>query len=121
MEENNLTAMTDNSNDDLLLNSFFSENTINVPDDGFTDRVMQRLPERKNRLAQVWTWLCAVAGIVFLVATKSWLTIYSLLKNMLLGIIPDHLSHVTLAPYIIAMIIISALMGYSLAKETTYK
>jgi hypothetical protein len=55
--------------------------------------------------------------VAFLIATKSWLTIYTMLKNMLLGINLEQLSHVNLAPYILAMLIISALMGYSLAKE----
>lgn len=35
--------MTDN-NDDVLVKKFFSENRIDVPDDGFSRRVMRRLP-----------------------------------------------------------------------------
>ena len=105
------------NDDDQLRASFFTENPINVPEDDFTERVMQHLPERSNRLARIWTWLCAIVGVVFLIATKSWLNIYMLLKNMLLGINLEHLSHINLAPYILAMLIISALMGYSLATE----
>ena len=117
MEEDNKKMMIDMNDDDQLLASFFTENPISVPEDDFTERVMQHLPERSNRLARVWTWLCAIAGVVFLIATKSWLTIYTMLKNMLLGINLEQLSHINLAPYILAMLIISALMGYSLAKE----
>ena len=117
MEEDNKKMMIDMNDDDQLLASFFTENPISVPEYDFTERVMQHLPERSNRLARVWTWFCAIAGVVFLIATKSWLTIYTLLKNMLLGINLEQLSHVNLAPYILAMLIISALMGYSLAKE----
>ena len=105
------------NDDDQLLVSFFTENPISVPEDDFTERVMQHLPERSNRLARIWTWLCAIVGVVFLIATKSWLTIYTMLKNMLLGINLEQLTHINLAPYILAMLIISALMGYSLAKE----
>ena len=117
MADDNMKTMIDMSDDEQLLGAFFSENTISVPEDDFAERVMRRLPERTNRMARIWTWLCVIAGVVFLIATKSWLTIYTLLKNMLLGINTEQLSHVNLAPYILAMLIISVLMGYSLAKE----
>jgi hypothetical protein len=117
MEDDKMKTTINMNDDDQLLASFFTDNTINVPEDDFTERVMQHLPERSNRLARIWTWLCAIVGVVFLIATKSWLTIYMLLKNMLLGINLEQLSHINLAPYILAMLIISALMGYSLAKE----
>lgn len=117
MADDNMKTMIDMSDDDQLLGAFFSENTISVPEDDFAERVMQGLPERTNRLARIWTWLCVIAGVVFLIATKFWLVIYNLLKNMLLGIKPEQFSNVNIAHYVLALLIISILMGYSFAKE----
>lgn len=44
--------MTDN-NDDVLVKKFFSENRIDVPDDGFSRRVMRRLPDRTRRISRL--------------------------------------------------------------------
>lgn len=117
MANDNLKTMVDMSDDEQLLGAFFADNMITVPDDDFAERVMQGLPERKNRWARIWTWFCAIAGVVFFILTKSWLAIYSIFKNMLLSINLENSTHVNLMPYIVALLIISALMGYSFAKE----
>lgn len=60
-------------NDDLLVRKFFEDNRISVTDNGFSQRVMQRLPRRARRLNRIWTVICAVAGLIF-VFTSDWLT-----------------------------------------------
>ena len=42
-------------NDDKLLGNFFAEKRQEVADNGFTRRVMRKLPCRDNRLARLWT------------------------------------------------------------------
>ncbi len=42
-------------NNDKLLERFFTENRQEVADNGFSRRVMHRLPDRSNRLARLWT------------------------------------------------------------------
>ena len=46
-------VMTENN--DRLLESFFAENRQEIADNGFSRRVMHRLPNRSNRLARLWT------------------------------------------------------------------
>ncbi len=55
--------MTDNK-DELLVKKFFEGNRIDLPDDGFSHRVMRRLPDRERRLNRLWTALCVVVGVV---------------------------------------------------------
>lgn len=55
-----------NENDDLLVRSFFAANTPEIADDGFTERVMRRLPSPAMRLNRIWTVICGLAGIVWL-------------------------------------------------------
>ena len=42
-------------NNDKLLENFFAENRQEVADNGFSRRVMHRLPNRNSRLARLWT------------------------------------------------------------------
>ena len=53
--------------DDELLARFFNENRVELADDGFSARVMQQLPSRSVRLSRIWTLVCTLAGVVFLV------------------------------------------------------
>lgn len=46
-------VMTENN--DKLLENFFAENRLEVADNGFSRRVMHRLPNRNSRLARLWT------------------------------------------------------------------
>lgn len=58
---------------DALLQQFFSEAAQRtIEDNGFTERVMKNLPDRKldvaRRLSQLWTLFClVVAGVLFFV------------------------------------------------------
>lgn len=50
--------------DELLVRKFFEENKAELPDDGFSQRVMRRLPDRARRLNRIWTAVCVVAGVL---------------------------------------------------------
>lgn len=60
--------MTDDR-DELLVRKFFDENKIELPDDGFSRRVMRRLPDRARRLNRIWTAVCLLLGA--LIAVKN--------------------------------------------------
>lgn len=56
-----------NKDDELLLESFFADMKEDIPDDGFTDRVMHEIPDASHqRLVRWWQVACIVVGIVFL-------------------------------------------------------
>lgn len=57
----------ENDRDELLVRKFFDENKFDVPDEGFSRRVMRRLPDRARRLNRVWTAVCAVVGVLLFV------------------------------------------------------
>ena len=62
-------AMTDKDN--MMIEDFFKQAALQqIEDNGFTERVMHNLPDRKGymvrRLSQLWTLFCiAVAGVLF--------------------------------------------------------
>ena len=54
-------------NDDKLLKDFFANNRQEITDNGFTHRVMHRLPDRSRRLSQIWTAFCFTLALVLFV------------------------------------------------------
>lgn len=63
--------MTDNR-DDILIKKFFEENITEIEDNGFSRRVMRRLPGRASRTNRIWTALCAAAGIAVFIIFHGW-------------------------------------------------
>ena len=76
--------------DEQLLQSFFAECRMDIPDDGFSDRVMQALPSsemekevaKRRRLEHLWTAACVAIGIVAAVVCQGWEQIQSFLYGM---------------------------------------
>jgi len=70
--------MTDNQ----LLENFFQEaRQATVPDNGFTERVMQQVPDRRMlTLSRLWTVFCVAAAALLFILLRGWEMIaYSLL------------------------------------------
>ena len=55
-------------NNDRLLEHFFADNRKEIADNGFTRRVMHRLPSHSRRLSQIWTIFCFTLALVLFVA-----------------------------------------------------
>lgn len=67
--------------DDFLVQSFFSNMQMEeIPDDGFSDRVMAALPSgaetslvsKRRRLERVWTAVCVGLGVLVAVLCQGW-------------------------------------------------
>lgn len=53
-------------NNDKLLHDFFAKNKQEIADNGFSRRVMHRLPSRSNHLARIWSaFVMTVATVLF--------------------------------------------------------
>jgi len=76
--------MIDNKIDDELLAKFFENNKIgDIPDDGFSDRVMHTLPKHNEWLNTLWTAVCAIAIFAYFISVMdlmflNWLFLISL-------------------------------------------
>ena len=86
--------------DDQLLQAFFADNRMEeIPDDGFSDRVMQALPDldpektvltldqdqalaKRLRLEHLWTAACVAVGVVAAVVCQGWEQIQGWLFSM---------------------------------------
>ena len=77
--------------DDQRLQAFFADNRMEeIPDDGFSDRVMQALPgldqektwAKRRRLEHLWTAACVAVGLVAAVVCQGWEQIQGWLFSM---------------------------------------
>ena len=78
--------------DEKLLESFFADCRMDIPDDGFSDRVMAALPlaERQGkavsmvnrRLVHLWTAACVAVGVIAAVVCQGWEQIQGLFYAM---------------------------------------
>lgn len=50
--------------DDILLKQFFNENRQEIADNGFTERVMKRLPGRANRLSNILMAVGVILAVI---------------------------------------------------------
>ena len=83
--------MTDR--DDMMIEKFFNQAAQQqIEDHGFTERVMQSLPERKlltaHRMSQLWTLFCIVVALTLFYMFGGWHTLQGLFVGglrMMLG------------------------------------
>ena len=57
--------------DEMMLQAYFEANRQHIADDGFSRKVMRRLPDHAAIYNKIWTAVCAVAAIAILAASHS--------------------------------------------------
>lgn len=63
----------DMEDNERLLQQFFSEAASQqIADNGFTERVMRRLPSQKSWIARFWTPCCIATFVVLFIAFRGW-------------------------------------------------
>lgn len=107
--------------DDELVMMFFEENRVELPDDGFSKRVMGRLPSRSVKLNRIWTAACWIVGICAFIYFKGWSQLGILLENAkgnLIGSLSS-MDLITVSPAIIwmSLMILVSLAFYDVVKS----
>ena len=101
------------------INKLFKVHKIDVPDDGFSERIMRRLPERKSILPQLVMSVCIIIGIAatFLICGVTPLIeqVNSLISSIGNLQIPSSSAVITY----IGLLSLAGIIGYSLVKAET--
>lgn len=79
-EDNKMNQTMLAQDDEQLLQSFFADCQTELPDDGFSDRVMAALPSTeaekaavmRRRMEHVWTLVCVAIGLIAAVVCQGW-------------------------------------------------
>ena len=94
-EDNKMNQTLLAQDDEQLLQSFFAECQTELPDDGFSDRVMAALPSTeaekaavmRRRMEHVWTLVCVAIGLIAAVVCQGWEQIQGFLFSMKIDIL----------------------------------
>ena len=99
--------------DEDLIGKFFAEQTFDVPDQGFSSRVMRRLPDSSLRLSRIWTAVCAVALVAVFILTKGWVALMGSFQGLFADTVTS-VSQLSLASAFATVVTLSALACYGL-------
>lgn len=94
-EDNKMNQTMLAQDDEQLLQSFFADCQTELPDDGFSDRVMSALPSTeaekaavmRRRMEHVWTLVCVAIGLIAAVVCQGWEQIQGFLFSMKIDIL----------------------------------
>lgn len=94
-EDNKINQTMLAQDDEQLLQSFFADCQTELPDDGFSDRVMAALPSTeaekaavmRRRMEHVWTLVCVAIGLIAAVVCQGWEQIQGFLFSMKIDIL----------------------------------
>jgi len=113
-----------NDNDEQLIQMFFAEQRQDIPDQGFSRRVMRQLPSRAWQLNRIWTAICSVVGILLFffcggtqIVKLLLMYLVKVILILLHGIGTLDVSPVTLYLGLIAFMLIASINIMSLSKE----
>ena len=101
------------TSDEELIGKFFAEQTFDVPDQGFSSRVMRRLPDSSLRLSRIWTEVCAVALVAVFILTKGWVALMGSFQGLFADTVTS-VSQLSLASAFATVVTLSALACYGL-------
>ena len=108
---------------DSLLQQFFSEAASQqIDDNGFTERVMQRLASPNvQRVSRLWTWFCIAVFVVLFVACRGWELLAVQFEVMLRTIATQSLSINLLMLFTVVFGLLFVGVGEVISSETVRK
>lgn len=110
--------MDNKNSDDMLVDKFLSQHATPLPDDGFTQRVMTRLPDSNaQRLNRLWIAFCTLLGVVVFYLCNGWQAVKGTLHGLFADILTNDWSlwHNPLSIYICAMFVLMSIAAHRLA------
>lgn len=74
-------------NDDRLIKQFFAENKQEIADNGFSKRVIQTLPKRRNHSVEVLNAITIAACIILFTLADGWQILWGNLQGFFIAAI----------------------------------
>lgn len=94
---------------DKLINDFFASQKQEIADNGFTKKVMKRLPYRISPLAKIWGLLVLITAITLFCIFDGWIYIIQSLRDIFVSIAQGAEIYSDPKSYIIAAIVLLAM------------
>ena len=75
--------------DDKLIRAFFAEQKQEIPDNGFSRRVMNRLPCRTSLLIKVWSLFIMLVAIILFLVFDGLQAIVTTARDIFVALVPN--------------------------------
>ena len=111
--------MMGNNIDDELLKKFFEDNKIDdIPDNGFSDRVMRHLPRHNEWMNTLWTAVCAIAIVLYFIICNGFrvlkLAILNIFGDVSGAIVSFHFSELTPIFIYVGIVVLTLIAAYNI-------
>ena len=100
--------MTEIDNDKLI-SQFMKQQKQELPDHGFSRRVMHRLPDREQRLSRIWIAFCSTIGVILFFLFDGFTAMLDLSKELLMMIAKSDLATVNPLYLLLAAVVLISL------------
>lgn len=111
-------------NDDELLKKFFAEQTMDIADDGFSEKVTSHLPRNIQQMDNIWTVFCIVMALVAFIAFKGWHSLLVWFKDVFMSFAAflhcftlSDINMSTIVTVVLTMAVLSVLTLFFVDKE----
>lgn len=97
------------SNEDKLLREFFAKEKKEIADNGFSRRVMRSLPNRVNRLMQVWAVFVSLVALMLFFAFDGLQAVVSTLRDVFVSMVQSSATNFDPKSLVIAAVVLAFL------------
>lgn len=95
--------------EDKLIRDFFATEKKEIADNGFSRRVMRRLPRRVDRLAQVWAVFISLVALVLFLFFDGLQAVIGTLRDVFVSMIQNSANNIDPKSLIIAVVVLAFL------------
>ena len=104
---------------DKSFKKIFIAHKVNVPDNGFSERVIRRLPKRNNVLPQIIMVTFIVIGLAFIFAIHGFANILEQINSMLVSVSQLQVPSLSSIILCICVLALTVFIGFSVAQVNT--
>lgn len=95
--------------DDKMISQFFQNEKKEINDNGFSNRVMRHLPNRVDKLSNMWAAFCTAVAIILFFVFNGLEAILNILREAYSGTMQSSIAHLDLKSLLIAAIVLISL------------
>ena len=92
--------------EDKMINQFFQAEKKEVKDNGFSRRVMRNLPDRGEKLSNIWVAFCSAIGIILFFLFDGLEALLNILHEAFNGAIQSGIAHIDIKSLLIVTIVL---------------
>ncbi|MBO5187090.1 MAG: DUF5056 domain-containing protein [Prevotella sp.] len=101
------------NNNDAIISKLFEElREKDIPDNGFSRKTMNSLPDKVNRISRLWTAFCILLGVILMFVFNIWQLIAVYISVFIQTLPVLDMGQILCLPLISATIIMLAIYTY---------